>query len=114
MIHEMKLQEIYFNMIKTGTKKYEGRLNDEKRQQICLGDIILFKNANNYTDTCFAKVEDLIYFESFLEMANILPLNEVGFENISAEDASDIYHNFYSYEDEKKYGVVAIKLQVIK
>ena len=33
-IHEMKLQEEYFNYIKNGTKRIELRLLDEKRKKI--------------------------------------------------------------------------------
>lgn len=42
MIHEMKLQPEYFNFILNGTKRIEIRLNDEKRQNIKLGDKIKF------------------------------------------------------------------------
>ena len=46
MKHEMKVQPIYFNKIKTGEKIYEVRLNDEKRRSIDVGDFIIFKNTN--------------------------------------------------------------------
>ena len=39
----MKLKEQYFNCIKDGSKKYEIRLNDEKRQLIKVGDFIEFQ-----------------------------------------------------------------------
>ena len=51
MIHEMKLREVYFNLIKEGKKIYEIRLNDEKRQQIDVGDYIVFQNQSN-TNEC--------------------------------------------------------------
>ena len=40
MLHEMKLQDQYFDMVKSGAKIYEGRLNDEKRKLINVGDVI--------------------------------------------------------------------------
>ena len=42
MEHEMKLQPEYFDFILNGTKRIEIRLNDEKRQQIKIGDTIKF------------------------------------------------------------------------
>ena len=40
MRHLMGLQPEYFNAIKNGNKKYELRINDEKRKLIKKGDII--------------------------------------------------------------------------
>ena len=37
---EMKLNAIHFNNIKNGSKQYEARLFDEKRQKIKLLDIV--------------------------------------------------------------------------
>ena len=34
MLHVMGLQEKYFDFIENGTKEYEIRLNDEKRQKM--------------------------------------------------------------------------------
>ena len=42
-IHEMKLQPKFFDFIKSGTKRIELRLYDEKRRNIELGDKIIFK-----------------------------------------------------------------------
>ncbi len=44
MLHNLNLQDKYFDFIKTGTKRIELRLFDEKRQKIQLGDTIEFAN----------------------------------------------------------------------
>lgn len=113
MAHEMKLREKYFNMIKDGKKIYEIRLNDEKRQLIYVGDIIVFKKEPNLVEKIDTIVKDLIYFNSFKEMAKTLPLEKVGFLKESVKDVVDIYHEFYTVEAEAKYGVVAIKVDKI-
>lgn len=41
-IHFMRLQNRYFQYIKTGSKRIELRLYDEKRKQIQLNDVIEF------------------------------------------------------------------------
>ncbi|MGN1200798.1 MAG: ASCH domain-containing protein [Candidatus Caccovivens sp.] len=104
MIHEMKLQAIYFDKIKNGQKIYEIRLNDKKRQMIDAGDILIFKKEPDLKETLKTIVKDLIYFKSFNEMVNTLPMNKIGFENITNDEVDNIYYGFYSVEDELKYG----------
>ena len=45
-------------------------------------------------------------------MINTLPKEKVGFENESLEEIIDIYHQFYTSNDENKFGVIAIKVEV--
>ncbi len=106
----MNLQEEYFKLINSGEKIYEIRLNDEKRQQLDVGDIIEFINDGNKNQRIALIVRDLIYFDSFSEMLDVLPLNELGFSNQSKEKAYETYRAFYSQKQEQKYKVVAIKL----
>ena len=47
MVHEMKLQDVYFEKVKCGSKIYEIRLNDEKRKLINKGDFITFKKNSD-------------------------------------------------------------------
>ena len=113
MIHEMKLKSVYFDKIKNGKKIYEIRLNDEKRKNINIGDVVIFKKEPNLIENIQTKVKDLIYFNNFYEMTNTLPLEKLGFENLSKEEVEKIYHSFYSTEDELRFGVVAIKIEVL-
>jgi len=113
MIHNMNLRSIYFNKIKSGEKIYEIRLNDEKRQQIDVGDVVIFTNEENKADKLQTIVEDLIYFKSFDEMIETLPSKKIGFDNSDKITIKSIYRSFYSEENELKYGVVAIKVKVI-
>jgi len=113
MKHEMKLRAVYFDKIKNGEKIYEIRLNDEKRQQIKIGDVLLFTKDTNLEEQLMVEVQDLIYFKNFDEMLNILPVKKIGFENMDKTAVKTIYHQFYSVTDEKEYGVVAIKVKVL-
>ena len=109
----MKLREIYFDKIKKGEKIYEIRLNDEKRRLIDVGDVLIFKKEPELKEKLTTEVKDLVYFVSFDEMVNTLPIEKIGFENMTKQAVKDVYYQFYSKEDEDKYGVVAIKVQVI-
>lgn len=44
--HSLRLQEKYFNFIKSGTKRIELRFFDEKRRAIQVGDEIVFSKNN--------------------------------------------------------------------
>ena len=113
MVHEMKLRSEFFDLVKSGQKIYEGRLNDEKRQLIDVGDVIVFKREPELVDAFDAVVEDLIYFDSFEQMASTLPLEKIGFVKETKQEVVNVYRQFYSVENEKKYGVVAIKVAVL-
>lgn len=109
----MKLKSVYFDLIKAGQKVFEGRLNDEKRQLISAGDSIVFKREPALEDSFNAVVKDLLFFDSFEKMASTLPLEKLGFANKTVNEVMEIYHQFYSVEDENKYGVVAIEVENI-
>lgn len=51
MIHEMKLNDLAFQNIKKGIKRFELRLYDDRRKNINLGDTIIFRNLNDLEDT---------------------------------------------------------------
>lgn len=111
MIHEMKLQDVYFKKIANKEKIYEIRLNDEKRQLIKVHDTILFKSMVS-GESINVKVVDLIHFKSFEEMANTLPATEIGFNDFTKSAIVDTYHEFYTAQDEVRYGVLAIKVDL--
>lgn len=110
----MKLKAVYFDKIKSGQKIYEIRLNDKKRQLIDVGDIIIFKKEPELKDTLKTVVKDLIYFKTFNEMVNTLPMDKIGFEKNTKTEVENIYYSFYSNDDELTYGVVAIKVEVVE
>lgn len=110
MIHNMKLNPAPFVMIKSGQKTIELRLFDEKRQQIKSGDMIVFTSTTT-GENLNTTVVNLHLFNSFEELYKSLPLLECGYttENIGDAKPSDM-EQYYSAEEQKKYGVVGIEL----
>ena len=110
-IHEMKLHPSPFEMIKSGKKTIELRLFDEKRQQIKAGDKIVFTNTAT-GETLDATVAKMHRFDSFEELYRSLPLLKCGYTAEDVDDArpSDM-EQYYSPEEQKKYGVVGIELE---
>ena len=110
MMHIMKLHSSPFEMIKSGEKTIELRLFDEKRQQVKVGDKILFTNIAN-GETLNTTVVKLHRFDSFKELYKSLPLLKCGYtiENVDNAKSSDM-EKYYSVEEQRKYGVVGIEL----
>lgn len=109
----MKLNPSPFNMIKSGAKTIELRLNDEKRQRIKIGDEIEFENTDDSIQVLNAKVMALHRFCSFDELYKALPLLKCGY---TADDVINAHPSdmelYYSAEQQKKYGVVGIELEL--
>ena len=109
MLHKMKLNESPFERIKNGTKTIEFRLFDEKRQKIKIGDQIEFSKLPDLEEKLVVDVIDLYKDESFEKLFKRLLKDE---EEIQRKTKS--MRQFYSSDDEKKYGVLGIKMSFIK
>ena len=109
MKHEMKLNNEPFECIKNGTKTIELRLNDEKRKLLTVGDYIEFTNrATN--EKLLVEVIDLFKYNSFEELYKHFNKIEMGY-SINEEANPKDMENYYSKEEEEKYGVLGIKIK---
>ena len=108
----MKLNPAPFEMIKSGQKTIELRLFDEKRQIINVGDEIIFTNTvtGEKLNTVVVKLHR---FDTFDELYQSLPLLQCGYtrDNIDKATPTDM-EQYYSVEEQKKYGVLGIELDV--
>lgn len=111
-VHEMRLCEEPFKQIKSGSKIYELRLYDEKRQKINPGDKIVFSLINEPSEKMTASVIELLKFRNFTELYNAVPKRDMGYADNEQADPSDM-SVYYSASDISKYGVVAIKINLI-
>ena len=103
-MHIMKLKEQYFNYIKFGTKTYEIRLNDEKRQKIKIGDYIEFQKEPLKEEKIIYKVDDLLYFKNFEELINKIDITLLASSKETKEELLKTLNSFYNAEEQKKYG----------
>ena len=111
MQHQMKLATEPFNKIVSGKKVIESRLYDEKRQQINIGDIIEFSENGNPDNTAKALVKGLLHYVFFEELFADHDPSLFGEE--SREFLLDQIKQFYSDEDERKFGVLGVRLELI-
>lgn len=111
MIHQMKLKKAPFMKIKNGSKTIELRLNDEKRQQVQIGDFIEFTLLDDSNEKIQTRVTALHHFDSFQELYASLPKEKIGYAHSETPDP-DHMDVFYPREKQEKYGVLGIELRM--
>lgn len=114
MEHSMKLNVEPFEAVRNHKKNIEIRLNDEKRQLIKIGDLIIFENLEDSSKKIKVKVTEKRVFDTFQKLFNYYENNELGYEKEAslAQKVASIY-SIYNQSDELNYGVVALRIELI-
>ena len=107
----MRLQNSPFNLIKSGTKTIELRLNDEKRSLIKIGDKIEFTNRIT-EEKIVVEVINLHKYDSFVELYKHFDKVSMGYDEDEEADPKDM-EQYYSKEEQDKYGVLGIEIKLI-
>ncbi len=115
MTHYLNLHSGPFGMIQSGRKTIELRLYDEKRQQIAVGDTLVFTHSDDATRTLTARVTALHRFPDFAALYAALPLDRCGYlpEEIPTASPEDM-NVYYSADKQALYGVVGIEIVLIE
>ena len=104
------LDNEWFLKIKNRSKTIELRLYDEKRRKINIGDIIEFENRLD-REIIKCRVIDLHIFKNFKELYENIDNTKFGYD-VNNADYKDM-EVFYSLEEQEKYGVVGIELELL-
>lgn len=112
MKHKMKLNSDAFKYIKGGTKIVELRLNDEKRRLLKVGDLIEFTNRTTL-ETMIVEVKSLHKYPNFEELYKHFDKISLGYDKDDIANPKDM-EEYYSKEEQEKYGVIGIKIKVIE
>ncbi|MGN1374397.1 MAG: ASCH domain-containing protein [Bacilli bacterium] len=113
MEHKIKLQPQYYNYILNGTKRIEIRLYDEKRQQIKIGDTIIFLKEPDLNESFKAKVTGLLRYNSFEDMFKDFDTSILSDKSMTKKDLINVLEQFYTKEKQKQYGVLGIRIELI-
>lgn len=111
MKHNMKLNNEPFELIENGSKKIELRLYDEKRRKLKVNDLIEFTNISTEKKITVL-IEALYLYPNFEELYKYFDKISLGYD----KDALASYHDmeeYYSIEEQNKYGVVGIKIKKV-
>ena len=110
-IHTMSLTDAPFAAIVSGSKTVESRLYDAKRQDVSLGDEIIFTHAEKPEQQIRAIVVGLLRYRTFADM--FMHNEPAKFGSKSVEDLLSQVSQFYSLSDQKQFGVIGIELELI-
>ena len=120
---EMHLKDEPYDKLLTGLKKYELRLYDEKRQNLKEGDVIRFTRlgSDSEDNSFYTIIRDLKKYPSFSALYDAahdkeddITMYRCGFpKNITKQGFINRMETYYTEEEQDKYGVVAIELEVI-
>ena len=104
----LNIQEPYLSFIFNSQKTIEGRLNKGKFKDLKIGDILLIGPQQNKF-----VVEKLTPYENFKEMLINEGINKVVPDKNTIEEATDVYYKFFTKEQEKEFGVLAIQIKAV-
>ncbi len=107
------LSQPWFDLIKNGSKTYEGRLNTSFWQELKVDDMITFYNGEFSFDV---KVISRQLYSSFKD-----GITEIGIQHVLPTYVdtdidiaiNDVYYQYYSPEDENNYGVVMFEMKCV-
>ena len=103
-----------FDIVKSGMKDVEIRVNDEKRRNLNIGDSLVFLKRPDEVEKISAKVTNLLYFKDFLDVVNYYDMERIYLKDTTKDEYVELMKKFYSDEEVNKYGVVAIEFEKIK
>ena len=106
---QMNLYPEPFDSIKAGNKTVEMRLFDEKRRKLSVGGLIVFANTKT-KEELIAEIVELKQFDSFESLYVDYKKTDLGYKDDELAKPEDMLA-YYSTEEIKKYGVVAIELK---
>ena len=110
----MQLQNKYYEFIRTGTKRIELRLFDEKRQKIQLGNEIVFMNNSDDSERIHVRVIGLLRYKSFEELFSDFDIDILADRSMTKEELMSDLSEFYPIEKQEKYGVLGIRFELVE
>lgn len=102
---DINVNEPYYSFLVGGEKTIEGRLNKGKFVDIKVGDVLLLNNNERF------EVIGRREYENFKDMLEAEGYKKVLPDKDSLEEAEAVYYEFFTPEQEKKYGVVAFEVR---
>ena len=105
----LKVDKEDFEKIKAGNKNHEIIIS---KDDIFVGDHILFKKKPELFDGILVKVTDKKMFTNFSKMATCMSLENLGFNGMTVEQVVEICDKKYDKESAQKYGIVVCKFDI--
>ena len=102
-----------FDIVKNGKKDIEVRINDSKRRKLKVGDTLIFLKRPNNDEEIRSIVCALDYYDTFDSLADNYEMERIYFPSYTKEMWLNLMKRFYTKEEQKEWGVVAITFKKI-
>ena len=107
MINKIRILEESFNLIKNKKKTIEGRLYKGFFQTLKIDDDLYIECVKTQ-EIIKVKIKNIVKYASFRDMFNKINIKDICPTEICIDSSIKRYRNFYSFEQETKYKVIAI------
>lgn len=108
----MKLNKDPFDKMKSGKKIIEIRLYDDKRQQINIGDSIVFTKLPNNKETLTVEVVGLFRYPKIADLVSDFNMAYFGYpSNYDKDEFTNSIYSIYTPEQENEHGILGIKVK---
>ncbi len=107
------VSEPWFTLISLGLKTVEGRKNKGRFKEMKIGDTVQWTNNDFGLRTVLTEIIGKAEYPTFQEYLETEGLDKClpGIKDI--ETGLNVYFKYFTKQDEKEFGVVAIKLKLI-
>lgn len=107
------VSEPWFSLISLGLKIVEGRKNKGRFKEMKVGDIIEWTNNDFGFRSVLTEIIGKEIYPTFQEYLETEGLQKCLPTIHNIEQGLSVYFTYYTKDDEKEYGVVAIRLKVL-
>lgn len=119
-IYIKNVQEPWFSLIQNKVKIYEGRPCKGDFAKMKKGDIVIWTNdITGKTRKVKTEIVEILKYDTFHKMISsnglnkVLPASGAGIKTVD-DGVNKVYRQWYNSDIEKQFGVIAIKLRVLK
>jgi ASC-1-like (ASCH) protein len=121
-MEEIGIESTLVEAIRTGDKTVEARLGKPRFLRIQEDDLLSIREDFWYEGNILeslqhaltVKVTQVLYFETFKEMLEAIDFQAAIPTATTVDEALKAYRTYYSAEDEREYGVVALTFEVVQ
>jgi len=107
------VSEPWISMIQTGIKTVEGRLKRKNFSLMRVGDMVEWINSEYEMKRVKTIIKEIREYRTFREYLESEGLERCLPEIKDIESGIMVYYKYYTEEDERKYGIVALRLERI-
>ena len=105
------VSEPWFSLISLGLKVVEGRKNKGRFKDMKVGDVIEWTNNDFFPRKVLTRIIGKATYKTFHEYLKTEGLDKCLPGVHTIQEGENIYYKYYTKEDEREFGVVAIRLE---